>query len=283
MGDIVGLETSTFTLTRVIAVAASSSFVSGLESQLGSTIRMHVAPAIAVAVVSAPPPPPASPPSPTTAPLAAVTADSLATDGAASSSQSTEMLWVVIAGAIALVAAFGCACAYCLRKRFTRNKTRTVQVGRPALRRQVTPEEHRAATQSPKAAGVATNAALVEDVRLLELGMAAEGGLALPRQLSVNVPDPFPASSQFAVAPDDSDPNADVSAKTNALKLDSIPVAIDDEHDLTPPVPPPRVRARAGERANISPRSQERRASSPRSTDGAIVESRIRATPGLPI
>lgn len=303
---IVGFEARDATPSQLLTVAASSAFISSLQSRLDLTVTMHAVPAIGVRVTATPSPPPS--PAPTLPLPMSPPASSLVTIGAANLDTSTtagtlsrDMLYVIIPAAVVLVLALACVGAFCMGKHSSRKKTRTIQVGRPALRRQISPEEQRAAEeqrsataaaelQAPSPQGdAAVTAMRVEDVRLLELGMAVERTMAVARQHSGDAEaDPFPSDRALA-SPKRGGAKSVITATDVSLKLDGMQAAIDDVNDsLTPPVPPPRSassRARAGERGNISPRSIERRSSLPRSPRGepSTIETRIRADANIAI
>lgn len=215
---VVGVGARAITSSQAVAVATSSSFLTGLESHLGSSIRMHVAPAVAVLVTAAPPPPPSTPPSAATPSLATAASDNLATAVADDSKLSTEMMWVVIASSIILVVACGCAVAFFLGKRSAKNKARN---GRPALRRSTSKEEQ-PRHQQPPSLGVS---ARPEDVRLLELGMAIERAQG---NYSTHVPYTHNVSPKKVASPKPA-------AKDVALKLDSVQVAIDNVRESLSP------------------------------------------------
>jgi len=175
---IIGLaDDRGITSAQVVANVASSSFIAAISNGLGTMVNMKVAPVAIVRTTSVPSPPPVSPPTPPVSPPSVpLGADGLALDtGGMAGSISREMIWMIIAAVVGLLIAFGCFIAYCLGKRS--GKTRSVQVGRPALRRQVSPEEQQrnmeAAVLPPQGDDAVFNVRQ-SDVRLLELGMAIE-------------------------------------------------------------------------------------------------------------
>jgi len=271
---IIGLaDDRGITSAQVVADVASSSFITTISNGLGTTVNMKVAPVAIVRTTPVPSPPPVAPPTPPVSPPSVpLGADGLALDtGNAASSASREM-WMIIAAVVGLLIAFGCLVAYCLGKRSAaRKKTRTVQVGRPALRRQISPEEAReraaaagASAELPSPSGDdAVTGMPVEDVRLFELGMAVERTMELARQ----------QSGESSRGEKHGAKLEGLAASDIALRLDGVQAAIDDVRESLSPRSP-----RAGlSPTNVSPhpRVLERRASMPRSPRTEPVDTRI--------
>lgn len=231
---VTGFDVLDVTPSAVVATVSSPTFVSNVGSSLGVTVAVAEPPAIAMRTTSVPSPPPPSPPGappppPSPSPVSPLT---VATDGLShanslsdqtgASGLSQEMMWVIIIAVIAVFIVLGCGMAYCLGKRS--GKTSTVQIGRPALRRQVSPSEAEAAANaaavaagSPSGAGPSSaeaGARPFQDVRLIELGMAMQRSMELTRQPSSGDPGP---SSAGALTEEDI-----------ALKLVGLQAAIDD-------------------------------------------------------
>jgi len=237
--SIIGFEHRDVTPAQVVADATSSRFLTAISNGLGSTVNMKVAPAIAVRFTSKPSPLPAPPPSPPTPPpTVPLGADGVALSQSSGSSDvlggaGQQLVWLIIGGGIAVLLVCGCFVAYCLGKRSSNTKA---VVGRPALRRhaedQATIENAgQAAPLSPREPTV-TNVR-VEDLRLLELGMAVQRAQATTAAAS---------------------PGSPVSATGIALKLEGMQAALDNvrdslspvgEHQLSPRVIDTRIRASA--------------------------------------
>merc|ERR1719261_34455 len=101
---------------------------------------------------------------------------------------SKEMLWVIIIAVIVVMVVLGCLAAFCYGKRISKGQYPSAPGaagGRPGLRRQVSPEEEREA--SPQGDAAVTNVRM-QDVRLIELGMAVERTMAITRQPSGGSP-----------------------------------------------------------------------------------------------
>lgn len=257
---IIGFASRGATHGDTVVDAASSRFIAAVETRLGVTVNVHSAPTITTRITPAPSPPPAPPTSPQSSPLEGGSFGNSLSVGAESTSGaglSQEMVWVIIIATIIALIIIGCGAAFCLGKRSAK-KAHVVQVGRPALRRQMSPEEHSnpatassaAGTSAPQAA--ATNLR-VEDVRLVELGMAVERSMAVHRQPSSPVPAP-PA----------------MSVSDLALKLSDVQAAVEDMRESLSP---------RGQ-GSSSPRSLERTMSMPRSPR-PIVDARIRPSANM--
>jgi hypothetical protein len=245
--SIFGFESRSVTPAQVVADTASSRFLAAVSNGLGYTVNMKVAPAIVVRLTSVPSPPPALPPAP---PMPSnANANALSQSSESGSVLGGQMIWMVIGGLVGIMTAVGCAVAFCCGKRS--GKTRSVQVGRPALRRQVSPEDQQRTAEAalPPLGEPAVVSVRPADVRLLELGMAIER-----------------AQGNFVSTSKKPAPHEDA-----AIKIDSkqVELAIDEScesispHSERPPTPPPRS-IRTDE---LSPRH--------------LVETRIRASASL--
>jgi len=191
------LESRDVVASQLATQAASDRFVSGVSTRLATIAVMRTAPSVIMRVTSVPSPPPSMPPSPST------NLDQANSLGAANASNDTagqQVIWLIIGGGLALVFAAGCLIAYCLGKRSSKS---TAVVGRPALRRHG--DEQAALEQAPPSAqpNTAVTNVRVDDLRLLELGMAVQRA----------------QTSTSTVAP--------VAANDIALKLDGVQAAID--------------------------------------------------------
>jgi len=238
---IIGFESGSHTAepNAVVIDMGSTRFLADVETRLGSSVAMHVAPVVAMRLTPVPSPPPASPPMPPTSPppsdpLTSVIANNLGT--ATDDRLSNEMTWMIIVASIAFLIVVGCVTAFCLSKRAANKKTTVVQVGRPALRRQISPEEH----YQPAAATAATpphdnsSARMQDDVRLLELGMAVERSMAQHRQpAGPSTQHPTKASAVPDKATQSSSSTADI-----ALALDGVQAAIEDVRESLSPHTP---------------------------------------------
>lgn len=202
---IIGFAGWSITPTSIVATASDATFLAELGSRLGGTVAMHRAPAIIMRTTSVPSPPPASPPQPPSPPsppsppppktppvppsppvplaggandqsssLSASNQDIVPDDGL-----TQEMLWVIIIAVIVLIVLIGCALAFCYGK-YSGKEMHTIRIGarmgapsRPAMRRQISPEEERrraalseANLQNMPQGDDAVTTARVEDVRL---------------------------------------------------------------------------------------------------------------------
>jgi len=271
---IIGFESGSHTAepNAVVIDMGSTRFLANVETRLGSSVVMHVAPVVAMRLTPVPSPPPALPPTPPTSPPPSVPLTVIANNLGTTTDErlSSEMVWVIIVASIAFLIVVGCATAFYLGKRAAKmKKTTVVQVGRPALRRQITPEEH----QQPAAAAAANppqddpTVRMQDDVRLLELGMAVERSMAQHRQ-SAGPSTQHPTKASAAPA-QGSSPTADI-----AIALEGVQAAIEDVRESLSP--------RDGMH---TPTSLERRTSMPRSPrDGdKPVETRIRKMSDLAI
>lgn len=270
------------TASALVATASSAAFLTDLGARVGTSISMPTAPSITMRTTDVPSPPPAPPSSPPSAPPpppsvppalpgpsmitgAASSSLSTATDaqtagtGASTSTFSSSVVWVLIIIGVVAVGVVGCIVAYCVGCTAYRAGQRTgkssfeVQVGRPALRRQITPEE---ASQGNRSSVSEADAAMdeasltnvrMQDVRLIELGMAVERTMSVQRQLSGGA---GPSTPSRSVTP----------ADELANKLDDVQATIE------------------GVRESLSPRS-----GSPRNLPPSAipVDTRIRAATSL--
>jgi len=270
--SIIGFESRDVTPAQVVADTTSSRFLAAISNGLGSTVNMKVSPAIAVRFTSVPSPPPASPPAPPSVPLGG----DVALSQSGSSSVLGAPIWMIVAVVLVLCVAIGFIVAYCLGKRAAAmKKTRTVQVGRPALRRQVSPEDARERAAATAASAddfaspqgdVAVTGLPVEDVRLLELGMAVERTMELARQQSGETSNGAKHGAK----------HTGIAASDIALRLDDAQAAIDDVRESLSPRSP-----RVG--TALPSRVLERRQSMPRSprSPREPVDTRIHATADL--
>jgi len=251
----------TTSMDALVAKANSATFVSDIGARVGTGVTMHTPAAIIVRTVPVPAPPPSPPtvPSPT---AITVGASSLAvTDG--STTGAAAMTWDVIFLIVAVIVAviiLGFCVAYIMGKRAARSKEVAV-VGRPALRRQSTSEKNDVPDDIYSMEETVTAAARVDDVRLIELGMAVERTMQMQRQSSGAGPSMI----------DDVDPNiTNVNVKT---ALENVQMALDEARES---LSPRMLRDRLSPR---SPRSQPsftqtEGATSPRPMD----TGKIRAT-----
>lgn len=193
-----------------VTEASTARFLHDVELRLGLSVTMDVAPAVAMRVTPVPSPPPTAPPMPNPPVAASSATESLgaSTGGTTSGTLHEQVVWGLIALVLLLVLVSGCLLAYCFGTRLGR-KTNTVQIGRPALRRQVSPEEqqqrHLASARTPESPQGDTAVVRVDDVRMLELGMAVQR-----------------AQSSSAVA-------------TAVTKLDGVQAAIDEVRESLSP------------------------------------------------
>lgn len=236
--SIINLTKLATTPSEIVRLASASTFTSSLESRLGTSVTMAEAPALAIRVTSVPSPPPstppATPPPPSSPTLTAIAgANSLSTNALTSSGVSAtgaalseEMLWVIIVGAMVLIVIVGCVVAFCMGKRATR---KTMQVGRPAIRRQVTPEEvdarREARISSPQRRPSLDQDVRLDDVRLIELGMQVERTLARSQSGGSS---PRLAQQQSGEA------NAPVN-RSIRFQLEGVQAAIDDVRESISP------------------------------------------------
>lgn len=221
---IIGFDASSVTPSEVVRTATSSSFLGELELRMGRSISVHRAPSVVMRVTPVPSPPPSTPPAPPSTPPAFGSIGNTINNNLnaglsnTTSALSNEMIWVIIIAVIALLITLGCLVAYCMGKMSGR-KTQTVQIGRPGLRRQVTPEEER---RPPAPAIDSTIAsASVGDVRLIELGMNLAANLQ--RQQSGGAS----SSAHGSVA--------DMAAADLAIKLEQAQAALNDVRESISP------------------------------------------------
>lgn len=223
---IIGFESAAQSPASIVSAASTSAFISALEAALGVSVLMPQPPALIMRTTPAPSPPPS--PSTPASPIfgEASSLENLETTSANAGGLSTEMLWVIISSVIVFLIITGCLCAYLLGKRSGKQATSVVHVGRPALRRQVTPEEQQqrggaaaASSAVPGPQGDAAANVRVDDVRLLELGMAVERAKAS-------------AASSRTLTPGD----------VAIMKLDAVQAAVDDVRDTLSPRSPNAMR-----------------------------------------
>lgn len=214
---IIGFGTTT--PSAIVDVTSSPAFIGTISTSVGVSVEVTRAPVIFVRTTPNPSPPPAAPPAPPTLPppppptpppmpssppylVAAETENLGAGPGSALTNQSSDglssaMLWVIIVGVLVVLLIAGCGVVYVMGKVGGRNST-TVKVGRPALRRQKSGSVSHESNMSfpgeitpPRSADLAhergdggmANVRL-DDVRLIELGMAVERQMSVQRQTS---------------------------------------------------------------------------------------------------
>jgi len=212
--SIIQFSNLAVTPTEVVAAASTPSFLNAVGSAVGSTPTLETPPAIGMVVTPVPsPPPPFPPPGPPPPPPLLPWSSPVNQIHSGSSSQSNlgtatdgtglskEMLWVIIIAVIVVMVVLGCLAAFCYGKRISKGQYPSAPGaagGRPGLRRQVSPEEEREARArraaaaaegepSPQGDAAVTNVRM-QDVRLIELGMAVERTMAITRQPSGGSP-----------------------------------------------------------------------------------------------
>lgn len=244
--------------------ALQSETSSSLSSTLPVTVNSVEPPAVRSLAFDAPSPPPPSPPPPSPSPSPPVpsilggliqaldTGDNLSSESTAGK-LSSEMIWVIIVTIVLSVIILGCAFAYFMGKRS--GKGRIALVGRPALRRQITPEEHSREHVQPTVDSSAIPNVRVEDVRLIELGMAVERTMQMQRQVS----------GSTMAAP--------------ALEHEISNTSFDPRDSILEGLSPRQVRDSLSPRSPRSPRTPESPRASP--AQPGIVDTRIRATANL--
>lgn len=146
-------------MERMIVRANSAAFLTALSNILGVEVALVAAARIVWRVTSAPSPPPGLPPN---QPLA--NANFITGDG----TFSTEAVWISIGGAVLAIAVIVCAVYWLLK--CSRDKLKNVRIGRPELRRSGTVAD---TMQQDHLENQASGVDL-EDVRMIELGMALE-------------------------------------------------------------------------------------------------------------
>jgi len=164
---IIGFESDSHTAEpkAVVIDMGSTRFLADVETRLSSSVVMRIAPSVAMRVTPTPSPPPTSPPSPTSSPSTPI--NDVANHLGAYSNDvddgrlSSAMIWVICAAVVSLLVLLGCLVAYCLGKRWD---NKTAIVGRPAIRRQVSPEEH--ASSDPFSPYGSITVTRTEDVRI---------------------------------------------------------------------------------------------------------------------
>lgn len=256
---VIGFYQSEVTPTTVLNTVSSLSFVLEIGNALGVSVLMSGVPAIAMRTTDVPSPPPAAPPEPPSTPSTPATPIGAGLSQVQNQDTSRiagelsqEMIWVIIATVIVVLLVMGCVAVYYIGKCSNR-KTTLVRIGRPGLRRQVSPDEqqHRSNTlvaqaelDQPQGDSEAVNVR-VEDVRLIQLGMAVErtvrGGAG-------------------------SSGHGGASAEDIAIKLDNAQAALEDLRESISPRSP-----RSVPRFDSMPRSPH----SPRTPDRQVVDTRI--------
>ena len=265
--DVMLTGFGTVTPSTIVDTASSPNFILDLGTRVGLPMAMATSPVIATRMLPTPSPPPSppSPPPPVIAPppvspqalldAASALASSSGAEGntaVAAGTVSSEMMWVIIVAVIGFLLVGGCAMAYFIGQRAGRKNT-LVQVDRPSLHRQRTPSdmddavnELRAVTltsASPRSPSMRhsrspsmdrttsfdgiTNTR-VNDVRLIELGMAVERTMALQRQASEGSYNGASSSNAPLNAPQTSNEAAEASRIQQ--KLEHVQAAIDDVH-----------------------------------------------------
>lgn len=259
---VIGFYQADVTPTAVLNTVSSLSFVLDLGNALGVSVLMSGVPAISMRDTAVPSPPPAAPPSVPTTPATPIggglSQTSNQNTGSTNGAElSQEMIWVIIVTVIVLLLVMGCVAVYFIGKRSNR-KTTLVRIGRPGLRRQVSPDEQQQRNSSiaataelePPGDSAAVNVR-VEDVRLIQLGMAVE------RVRSE-------AGSSGHGPP--------VNADDIAIKLDNAQAALEDLRESISGSPrSPSRSPRSDRRFDSFPRSPH----SPQTPDRQVVESRI--------
>lgn len=270
------------TPSAVIDATSTPAFVTNLEQGTGMSIAVHSQPIISVRTTSVPSPPPATPPAPPSPPTSAPgtlaigyasqNLESGATQGltATSGSLSQEMIWVIIVAVLFFLLAVGCLAVYIMGKRSGRKDAR-VQVGRPALRRDRSKsegashhshhdydDEESGTPPLPRSPRSPRSEARVDDVRLIEIGMAVERGLqrqtsgaSYDRNLDAEV------GSHLGMTQTDLD-----------VKLDGVQAAIENVRENVRAISP----------RNISPRETEspaRRVRDALATSISTIDARI--------